>query len=208
MLSEVNLNKLSCITCPLNCEIKPTTSVRISFCQSFCFSTWPEGSRFFALGITEGVLKKSHTWIYAGCVFVDFSISYFRSYLDRVWLETLIETKLKIILVCDRHLQALANYWFKNDDNIFLILYPGDKIDAVAEKIKRKFLGHHAMSVRGEVLSRLEFNILHDLSAGQDCVVVAEAFNLGVRSVYAAKQRVEKKMGADINDLFRYSYAV
>lgn len=208
MPNRFNLRKMNCITCPLSCEIKPKTSLRVSFCQNYCFGTWPEGSGYFSLGIVEGVLKQSHNYLYTGCVFVDFSISFLRLFMDRRWIDYLAETQLNIILVCDKHLQPLANYWLKNEKNIFLIIYPNDRIPCVTEKIKKKFIGRSALPVKGETLSKLEVNVLRELMAGRGCTGVATLYDIDIRSVYAAKQRVEKKMGSDINDLFRYSLAM
>lgn len=208
MPDRFNHKKVSCITCPLCCEIKPKASLRVSFCQNYCFCTWPEGSGYFSLGVVEGVLKQSHSYLYTGCVFVDFSISFFRLFMDRKWLDYLLETKLNIILVCDKHLQPLANYWYKNEKNIFLIIYPNEHISYVTEKVKKKFLGRESMTIKGETLSTLELNVLRELIAGRDCIDVAALFNTDIRSIYAAKQRMERKMGADVNDLFRFSLAV
>ncbi|CAH6635225.1 helix-turn-helix transcriptional regulator [Pseudocitrobacter vendiensis] len=208
MPDRFNLQKMNCITCPLNCEIKPKTSLRVSFCQNFCFGTWPEGSGYFSIGIVEGVLKQSHNYFYNGCVFVDFSISFLRLLMDRQWIDYLLETRLNIIVVCDKHLQPLANYWLKNESGIFLIIYPNDSMPYVTEKIKNKFIGRGAVPVKGETLSKLELNVLRELMAGRDCTSVAALFNIDIRSVYAAKQRVEKKMGNDVNDLFRFSLAI
>ncbi|AXM04835.1 hypothetical protein DKG79_25580 (plasmid) [Escherichia fergusonii] len=67
----------------------------------------------------EGLLKQQYHYLYLGCVFVDFSISYLRFFTDKKWLDYLYETKLKIVLVCDRHLRPLANYWYKHHKDIF-----------------------------------------------------------------------------------------
>jgi len=165
-------------------------------------------SSYFSLGVVEGVLKQSHSYLYTGCVFVDFSISFFRLFTERKWLDYLLETQLNIILVCDNRLQSLANYWFKKEKNIFLVIYPSDDVQYVAEKIKKRFIGQSAMTMKGDALSELELNVLRELINGRDCTHVAELFNADIRSIYAAKQRVEKKMGADVNDLYRFSLAV
>ncbi|MEO3989629.1 helix-turn-helix transcriptional regulator [Pseudocitrobacter cyperus] len=208
MPDRFNLQKMNCISCPLSCEIKPKTSLRVSFCQHYCFGTWPEGSGYFSLGIVEGVLKRSHNYLYTGCVFVDFSISYLRLFMDRRWIDYLAETHLNIIVVCDKYLQPLANFWFKNESRITLIIYPNDHVSCISEKIKKKFIGRGPMPVRGESLSKLELNVLRELMAGRDCTGVASLFDIDIRSVYAAKQRVERKMGNDVNDLFRFSVAM
>lgn len=205
MPNGLNLGKVSCITCPLCCEIKPNASLRVSLCQSYCFCTWPEDNSYFSLGIIEGVLKKTHSYLYTGCIFVDFSISYLHVFLEKKWLDYLLDSKLNIILVCDRYLQPLANHWFKRVNGVFLVVYPTDNLAGVSEKIKKRFNGQSPMTVEGNTLSTMEFNVLQALFSGRDCLHVARFLDVDIRSIYAAKQRVEKKMGADINNLLRFS---
>lgn len=208
MSLNIDYGKINCMTCPSNCEVKPNASLRISYCQEYCFCTWPRASEFFSLGIMEGILKQSYNNIYLGCVFVDFSISFLRHFTDARWIDYLIETKLKIILVCDMHLKPLANYWFKHHRDIFLVIYPGDKITSACENLKKRFIYQRDAFYKGEALSVLEFNVLKALIAGEDCHHLAESLNVDIRRVYAAKQRAEKKMGADVNMLFRLSHPV
>lgn len=208
MSLNIDCGKINCMTCPSKCEVKPNASLRISFCQDYCFCTWPEASGYFSLGIMEGLLKQSYNNIYLGCVFVDFSISYLRFFTDCRWLDYLAETKLKIIIVCDNYLKPLANYWFKQSKNVFLVIYPGDKITRACENLKKRFIYQRDAFLKGEALSALEFDVLRALIAGENCNHLAESLNVDIRRVYAAKQRAEKKMGADVNMLFRLSHSI
>lgn len=200
--------RINCMSCPSNCEVKPNTSLRVSFCQNYCFCTWPEASGYFSLGIMEGLLKQSYNYLYLGCIFVDFSISYLRCFTDKRWIDYLRETKLKIVIVCDKYLKPLANYWFKHSKDIFLIIYQQDKLSIACEKLKKRFIYQRDAFFRGEVLSTLEFSVLSALIAGEGCNQLACELNVDIRTVYAAKRRAEKKMGADINTLFRFSLAL
>lgn len=202
------LGKISCISCPLGCEVKPLASLRVLSCQHYCFCTWPQESRYFSLGILEGVLKQDYRFMYQGCIFVDFSISFLRWFTEEKWVTYLSDTGLKIILVCDKHLAPLANYWFKHHDDIFLVSYQNDDLEISCERIKKRFLGSGGKYVKGESLSTLEFTILKALLDGKTCSTIAAQSGSEIRSIYAAKQRMEKKMNADINDLFRFSHMV
>lgn len=203
-----NCVRINCMSCPSNCEIKPNASLRVSFCQDFCFCTWPEASRYFSLGVMEGLLKKNSNYLYLGCVFVDFSISFLRFFTDKRWLDYLLETKLKIVLVCDRYLKPLANYWFKHCKDIFLIIYQQDNLKFAGEKLKKRFIYQRDVFFNGTSLSTLEFAVLGALIAGESCTRLADERHIDIRAVYAAKRRAEKKMGADINTLFRLSHTL
>lgn len=207
-LPNNHCGRINCMSCPSNCEIKPNASLRVSFCQDYCFCIWPEASCYFSLGIMEGILKQSYNYLYLGCVFVDFSISYLRFFTNSTWLAFLRETKLKIVIVCDKYLKPLANYWFKKSKDVFLVIYQQDDISLACEKLKKRFIYQRDVFFRGETLSKLEFDVLSALIEGEGCAQLATERHLDIRAVYAAKRRAEKKMGADINTLFRFSHTL
>ncbi len=193
--------RINCMSCPSQCELKPNASLRVSFCQDYCFCTWPEGSGYFSLGIMEGLLKQNYNNLYLGCIFVDFSISHLRFFTNERWIDYLIETKLKIVIVCDKYLKPLANYWFKHSKDIFLVIYQQDRLTLACEKLKKRFIYQRDAFFGGESLSELEFAVLSALISGDGCLQLADELNVDIRTIYAAKRRAEKKMGADINTL-------
>lgn len=159
--------RINCMSCPSQCELKPNASLRVSFCQDYCFCTWPEGSGYFSLGIMEGLLKQNYNNLYLGCIFVDFSISHLRFFTNERWIDYLIETKLKIVIVCDKYLKPLANYWFKHSKDIFLVIYQQDRLTLACEKLKKRFIYQRDAFFGGESLSELEFAVLSALISGR-----------------------------------------
>ncbi|WP_124990528.1 hypothetical protein [Klebsiella pneumoniae] len=91
----------------------------------------------FFSGDYGGLLKQNYNNLYLGCIFVDFSISHLRFFTNERWIDYLIETKLKIVIVCDKYLKPLANYWFKHSKDIFLVIYQQDRLTLACEKLKR-----------------------------------------------------------------------
>ncbi|RRF11097.1 helix-turn-helix transcriptional regulator [Klebsiella pneumoniae] len=130
-----------------------------------------------------------------------------RFFTNERWIDYLIETKLKIVIVCDKYLKPLANYWFKHSKDIFLVIYQQDRLTLACEKLKRD-LSISATPSLAESHSELEFAVLSALISGDGCLQLADELNVDIRTIYAAKRRAEKKMGADINTLFRFSHSL
>lgn len=139
---------------------------------------------------------------------MDFSISFLRLFLDKEWIEYLASTRMGIILISDRNMQSLANYWRKNHPAVSAIIYHDDGLDVANEKIRQVFIGRHLSFTKGNTLTQMEFTILGHMVAGSNPHQIAQLLNMDIRSIYAYKQRIEKRMGGRINSLFIHSHAV
>jgi Response regulator len=186
----------------------PEKSPRLQYCANACFCMWPEESVYFNKGIIEGILANNHNARLSGYIFVDFSISFLRLFLDKEWLEYLTSTRMGIILVSDRNMQSLANYWRKNYPAVSAIIYHDDGLAVANEKIRQVFIGRHLSFTKGNTLTQMEFIILGQMVAGATPHQIAQRRDMDIRSVYAYKQRIEKRMGGRINTLFIHSHSV
>lgn len=202
------LKNLTCSSCSMHCQVMPEQSPRLQYCANSCFCTWPEESNYFNRGVIEGILNKNHNARLSGYIFVDFSISFLRLFLNTEWIEYLSSTEMGIILVSDRNMQSLANYWRKNNPAISAIIYNDDGLDIANEKIRQLFIGRYLSFTRGTTLTHMEFTIMGHMVSGFHPYKIAEALNMDIRSIYAYKQRIEKRMGGKINGLFIRSHSL
>lgn len=113
-----------------------------------------------------------------------------------------------IILISDRNMQSLANYWRKKHPAISAIIYHDDGLDVANEKIRQVFIGRHLSFTKGNTLTQMEFTIPGHMVAGSNPHQIAQLLGMDIRSVYAYKQRIEKRMGGRINSLFIHSHPV
>lgn len=111
---------LTCNSCSMHCQIMPEESPRLQYCANSCFCMWPEESSYFNRGVVEGILTKNHNARLSGYIFVDFSVSFLRLFLEKDWIDYLASTDMGIVLVSDRNMQSLANYWRKHNSAISL----------------------------------------------------------------------------------------
>lgn len=208
MLLSIDCERINCMKCALNPEA--TTDVVRSriFCQDECFHSWPKSSPYFSLGVMEGILDSNDRKQCSGFVFIDFSISYLRFFIDERWIDFLVGKKLKVIIICDKYLRPLANYWLKYNKGLFLAIYHDVNVSNAGNILKKKMMYQRGVFNKGDSLSALEFLVLKTLITGRSCHGLADALDVNIRRIYSAKQRVEKKMGADVNTLFLLSYPV
>ncbi|WP_322967836.1 helix-turn-helix transcriptional regulator, partial [Escherichia coli] len=61
---------------------------------------------------------------------------------------------------------------------------------------------------RGNTLTQMEFTIMGYMVSGYNPYQIAEVLDMDIRSIYAYKQRIEKRMGDKINELFIRSHSV
>ncbi len=80
---------LTCNSCSMHCQIMPEESPRLQYCANSCFCMWPEESSYFNRGVVEGILTKNHNARLSGYIFVDFSVSFLRLFLEKDWIDYL-----------------------------------------------------------------------------------------------------------------------
>ena len=76
------------------------------------------------------------------------------------------------------------------------------------EKIRQLFIGRFLSFAKGSTLTKMEFKIMGSMIRGSDPQDIAQDLDLDIRSVYAYKQRIEKRMGRKLNSLFIDSHPV
>ena len=156
----------------------------------------------------EGIFSKNNNARLRGYNIVDFSVSFLRLFLDKDWIEYLASTEMGIVLISDRNMQSLANYWRKHNPAISAIIYYDDGLDVANEKIRQLFIGRYLSFTRGNTLTQMEFTIMGHMVSGYNPYQIADTLDMDIRSIYAYKQRIEKRMGGKINELFIRSNSV
>lgn len=91
-------------------------------------------------------------------------------------------------------MQSLANYWRKHTPAISAIIYNDDGLDVANEKIRQLFIGRYLSFTKGNTLTQMEFTIMGYMVSGYNPYQIAEALDMDIRSIYAYKQRIEKRM--------------
>ncbi len=113
-----------CISCDLSCQLFPDSAVRVQYCHNAAFSIWPDGNAFLKKGFIEKLLLDRHNHLSSGFIFVDFSFPNLRRFTDLQWADSLANSGMHIVLISDRSLTPLANYWILKSNKIQELFIP------------------------------------------------------------------------------------
>ena len=194
--------QIHCISCETACLISPEKSVCSLYCEHTQFAVWPEVNIYFRNGIIEKFLMKYQNHLPGGFIFIDFSFANLRYFVKSDWVDYLISAKMYIILIADKKMSSLANYWLVNRQEIRGVIYSCDNEAVIEQKIKRLFRGELANRRMGETLNRAEYSLLVHFIAGRGFKEIVELDHLKPKEVYVRKLRLENKFGCRTNVIF------
>nr|WP_153880484.1 helix-turn-helix transcriptional regulator [Citrobacter freundii] len=190
-----------CISCELSCSLFPQPAVRAQYCHRATFAIWPEGNRFLKAGIVEKLLLNNQNHLSRGFIFVDFSFPNLRLFADPQWVDRLARSGMRIVLLSDRNLTPLANYWLSKSSYIQGIIYSDDDDIVQHQKIHRLFTGHLANSKRGRSLNYTEMILLKRFMSGKSIQQITVTDNIDIKKIYVYKLRLEEKLGLSIHKI-------
>lgn len=192
---------LRCISCELSCQLFPDSAVRVQYCNNAAFAIWPDGNVFLKKGIIEKLLLDNQNYLSRGFIFVDFSFPNLRRFADLQWIDRLSNSGMHIVLISDRRLTPLANYWLLKSNKIQGIIYSYDDDTVQQQKIHRLFTGRLANSKRGRSLNYTEFILLKYFMAGISIQQIIRIDNIDIKKIYVHKLRLENKLGHSIHKI-------
>ncbi|KFB99620.1 helix-turn-helix transcriptional regulator [Trabulsiella odontotermitis] len=193
-----------CISCELSCQLYPDNTVRSHYCSNATFSIWPEGNNFLKSGVIGKLLLENQNHLSSGFVFVDFSFPNLRYFADQEWVDHLAETGMHIVIIADKSLMPLANYWLTKSNKIQGIIYADDDEFIQQQKIRRLFTGRLANTKRGRTLNFAEFTLLKRFMSGASIQQIIRIDNIDVKKVYVHKLRLEQKLGHSIHKIISH----
>ncbi len=190
-----------CISCDLSCQLFPDSAVRVQYCHNAAFSIWPDGNAFLKKGFIEKLLLDRHNHLPSGFIFVDFSFPNLRRFTDLQWADSLADSGMHIVLISDRSLTPLANYWILKSNKIQGIIYSDDDDIVQQQKMHRLFTGRLANSKRGRTLNYTEFILLKRFVSGISIQQIVNIDNIDIKKLYVHKLRLENKLGHSIHKI-------
>ncbi|MDU7372937.1 MAG: helix-turn-helix domain-containing protein, partial [Klebsiella michiganensis] len=114
---------------------------------------------------------------------VDFSLDNILYFLHEEWAEKLQETGLKVILLADKSMLPMANFWMLRSGLLWSVVEVNDSLSSLIKKIKRIMLGRNLRCRRTPSLTEHEMKTLRLLMA------------CDTRSVYRFQYSLCKKFG-------------
>lgn len=162
-------------------------------------NVYPLDNTCFLYGVTE-VIKQIETRLYKPLqvvwreyTFIDLTHYTFRYLIENeeYWLDELKDKK--IVFICDRHLAALANYWFINF-NVFGIVY-NDRDDHIVDELTYVINGRFMKKdIKYCNVTKKEMEILKQISQGLSPKIIARAKDCSVKTVYSHRKNISEKL--------------
>ncbi|KLP58569.1 transcriptional regulator [Enterobacter genomosp. O] len=194
-------NVVRCISCELSCQLFPDNAVRSQYCDNASFAVWPVGNHFLEMAVQDKILRRNKNHLSRGFIFVDFSIYNLRVLADPQWIERLAITNMNIVIITDRKLEALANYFIAQYSEIKGIVYFDDNDVKLQEKINYLFSGRRVDNRRRNTLNAVEFMLLNRFMSGECLQEIIKTNSINVKQIYVHKVRLERKLGTSIHKL-------
>lgn len=201
MMKKKPLQSVRCLSCELSCELFPDAAVRAQYCQRAAFAVWPEGNCFLKKGVIEKLLLNNQNHLSHGFIFIDFSFPNLRLFIDPQWVDRLTHSGMHIVLISDRTLTPLANYWLSKSNKIQGVIYSDDDDDVQHQKIRRLFRGQLVNSKRGRSLNYTEMILLERFISGRSIQQITRMDDIDIKRIYVYKLRLEDKLGLRIHKI-------
>jgi len=198
---KLSKNIVRCISCDLSCQLFPESSLRSHYCDYASFAIWPNGNHFLQLAVENKILRENKNHLSRGFIFVDFSLPNLRHFSDPQWIDRLAKANMNIVIITDRKLAPLANYWFTHRSEIQGIIHADDNDKILQEKIKSLFSGRSVNDKRGNTLNEAEMTLLHQFMSGAGLQQIIKTSSIDIKKIYVHKLRLERKLGASIHKI-------
>lgn len=200
-MRNVSQHIIHCIGCEHACQIYPEEVIRSQYCGQSSFAIWPEGNGFLHQGLVKKILLENNNRLSRGFIFVDFSLPWLREFIHPQWVDNLLKTGMRIVIIADNHLMPLANYWIARSNRIHGILYASDDDETLQLKVRRLFTGRLAINRHGSTLNFTEFILLSRFMSGRSTQSIIQTDRIDAKKIYVHKYRLERKLGFTIQKL-------
>ncbi|AWF33880.1 bacterial regulatory, luxR family protein [Klebsiella oxytoca] len=156
---------------------------------------WPDKNYFFKRAMNDLVFRELTCFVPEGIVVVDFSLENILYFLNECWTRKLRDTGLKIILVADKNMLPMANFWMLRSGLLWSVVEVNDSLSSLIKKIKRIMLGRNLRCRRTPSLTEHEMKTLRLLADGHSSQDIARIMACDTRSVYRFQYSLCKKFG-------------
>jgi hypothetical protein len=124
------------------------------------------------------LINKHYNFSNSGYIFVDFSRYNIRLFTNDKWIEYLLKTGLRVVLIADRLAQPLALYWKHRCQQIVSIINTSDTRNEIEKKIQLSFLGQRDGRGYRQKLSDQEVLVLDLLLAEKSVKEIANELQM------------------------------
>ncbi|MCT6665285.1 hypothetical protein N4Q52_14875 [Enterobacter mori] len=194
---------MHCYGCDKKCHFDNSALHEIKECTGLEYYIWPDNNSFLVEGIRHYFTDVNDKYITQPVVIIDFSHKNINYFLSDNWLDQF--KNMRLILVTDKKMTAIAHYWFYNDTSdttISSVIFYDDTAEEVATKLQKTFLAKTIKPAGSRPkMSQNEYSLFAFLFNGWTPKKIAYRNGTSVKNTYAMKNRIERKLGVSITRL-------
>lgn len=194
---------MHCYGCDKKCHFDNSALHEIKERTGLEYYIWPDNNSFLVEGIRHYFTDVNDKYITQPVVIIDFSHKNINYFLSDNWLDQF--KNMRLILVTDKKMTAIAHYWFYNDTSdttISSVIFYDDTAEEVATKLQKTFLAKTIKPAGSRPkLSQNEYSLFSFLFNGWTPKKIAYRNGTSVKNTYAMKNRIERKLGVSITRL-------
>lgn len=195
-MTATNFNRrLNCMGCGMGCRVDYSERFNIRFCNDSRLAVWPDKNHYFKLAINELIFKEYRCYLAEGVVFIDFSLNNILYFINDEWLKFLVKTEMSLVLIADRDMLPLANYWFGRSKAIRAILIPHEGRAGFRKKAKKILYGGACDAKKMPAVTAREMTVLNMRLRGYSFTQIAERLDSRVKNVYQHAASLRRKFG-------------
>ena len=160
------------------------------------FFIWPDSDQMLCYGIVS---------LIRGCtfnkrvLFIDCSLRNISQWLLDDWLWDMKNEGVIIIIISDKFLSSLADYWLEKMISLDIpggVIYSNDDLKVIKNKIHYIIAGNCIFSSQIEKrMTATEYYVLQFLYRGVTPKKISTLLKVGVKTIYSCKGRIERKLG-------------
>lgn len=193
--------KLRCISCQLHCELLPIPDLLSHQCLERQYCIWPNDNNFLYEGVASLLLSPDINVLGNGFIFVDFSFHNLALFSNSDWITHLSRSTLRLVLVTDSRMEALATYWQRHCSAITTVLYSDNDRHVIASKIKKAISGLQTKETRRKKLTEYEVSVLQRLLRGEAVKDICYELEANRNSIYNVIRSLKNKLGGSLYHL-------
>lgn len=190
----------NCISCNARCEMLPSMEFRSTQCLAGRICMWPAANFPFEEGLRSMINSVNVIFSDPGFIFVDFSWRNINFFMKDGWINYLEKVAMKIILISDRKMMALAAFYELTEPKLKVISAEGGT-NYLKLLLQRVLSGRPLPRVNTRPLTDIEKDVLYMTLNNYSVVDIAKKKFVDIKCIYNTKQRVENKLGIKIRRL-------
>ncbi len=168
-------------------------------CLEKQYCIWPDKNQYLKSGVISSMINMHYNFLSNGFIFIDFSCYHIRLFINDEWIKHLTKSGLRLIIIADSTMEALASWWYATSPHVAAVIYASDDRHKIARKIENVFWGRQTPESRRPRLTANELKILEMLINEVPIKEISKHLNITEKRAYDLKRSMQLKMGGRLN---------